>query len=310
VSRRLILLIAVLVVLTGCGDSKTSEEKTSQEVKKAPPEAAKEAQRVNIPFDLQYRGHFDVPPGVRSGICNGPWDPLSKCFYPPVHPLGTFESLSYKGQIIELDNANLQEGIIKTKEFGDFEVFMYKISRERGSIQLGFRAAQESVQRLETKLYNVDFIEAIKRGDLPEVKQLIDTGIEVNKKDKNGQLPLTIASGKGHELIVQVLLDKGANVNARNSDGDTPLIFATRQGQQRVTELLLDNRADVNARTKDGSTALMFASANQRQRIVALLLDRGADVNAKNNDGATALTLASKKNYQKVTELLIQAGAK
>ncbi|MBW4637992.1 MAG: ankyrin repeat domain-containing protein [Gloeocapsa sp. UFS-A4-WI-NPMV-4B04] len=51
---------------------------------------------------------------------------------------------------------------------------------------------------------------AIARGDIDKVKNLIDQGANVNKKDNHGNSPLDIAKYREHTEIFEVLKQAGA----------------------------------------------------------------------------------------------------
>ncbi len=113
--------------------------------------------------------------------------------------------------------------------------------------------------------------------------------------------------------IIQILLDSGADVNARDKDGITPLIFATaNQLNPEIFKLLLASRAHINDKDKDGKTPLMImAKYNPNPEILKLLLASDADVNATDKDGMTPLLFALKYNPSpEIIELLVKNGAR
>lgn len=143
--------------------------------------------------------------------------------------------------------------------------------------------------------------DAVIRGDLERVQQLLDKGADVNAKDKKGKTTLILAASIGQLSVTKLLLDKGADVNAKDDYEETALMNAAWRGHLEVVRLLLDRGADVNARKKRGLVALKFS------KIVRLLLDRGADVN-----DLTALTLTAcngDRRRLEVVRLLKDRGA-
>ena len=54
------------------------------------------------------------------------------------------------------------------------------------------------------------FLQAVKRGDVAEVKKLIDEGTDVNAQNKEGYTALIWASNDGHTEIVELLEEAGA----------------------------------------------------------------------------------------------------
>ena len=81
-------------------------------------------------------------------------------------------------------------------------------------------------------------VEAGSRNDLKRVQQLLETGADVNSKDKDGATALIEASFKGHAEMVRLLLEKGADVNAPDRVGVTPLMEASFLGHLELVKLL------------------------------------------------------------------------
>ena len=67
-----------------------------------------------------------------------------------------------------------------------------------------------------------------KTGEKDIVKEIINTGIDINIADSAGNTPLHYASINGWIDIVVLLIDKGADINAKNRLNQTPLHFAAQ----------------------------------------------------------------------------------
>ncbi|MEZ0345545.1 MAG: ankyrin repeat domain-containing protein [Infirmifilum sp.] len=92
---------------------------------------------------------------------------------------------------------------------------------------------------------------AASRGDLREVKRLLDSGADPNTRDwLSGETPLHKAAANGQFDIAKLLLDHGADPNAPDKYGRTPLYHAAANGQFRVARLLLERGADPLIRKK------------------------------------------------------------
>jgi ankyrin repeat protein len=117
--------------------------------------------------------------------------------------------------------------------------------------------------------------EAARDGNIKAVKQHLAAGTDVNA-DYLGEIPLTIAAGKGQKEIVELLIPEVADVNAKAVDGHTPLHRAVIQGHKEIAELLIANDADVNAKDRTGKTpldAVIFYKSSPK--IAALLRKHG-----------------------------------
>ena len=159
--------------------------------------------------------------------------------------------------------------------------------------------------------------EAAMRGDLAEVRALIDAGADVNAALGDGMTalhwsaergdsdiasmllsagarvesttrlgayrPLHLAAKNGHASVVRELLQAGALPNPGTTTGVvTPLHLAAASGSASSVAMLLEYGADVDrGETAWGQTPLMFAAAAGRVRAIRALLDGGADVDAR-----------------------------
>lgn len=147
--------------------------------------------------------------------------------------------------------------------------------------------------------------------DRPElVATLIESGVPVNRVERDGSSPLLWAVYHEHVDIARQLIEAGADVEQSNREGMTPLILATTTGNSELVRLLLDAGAGVNNTLPNGETALMMASRTGDRETVQLLLDRGADIDATENlRDTTALMWASAYRQPGVVSLLVENGA-
>ena len=124
------------------------------------------------------------------------------------------------------------------------------------------------------KAPDISIHEAAALGNIEAVKQFLDSGTDVNAKDKTGGTPLDEAAGWGRKDIVELLIAKGADVNAKfEDDGSTPLHLAAWKGHFETAELLIAAGADVNAKMEDGDTPLDLAKG--KKEIADLLRKHG-----------------------------------
>ena len=98
-------------------------------------------------------------------------------------------------------------------------------------------------------------------------------------RNKNGNTELMIAATRGNLDEVRNLLNRGALVNTRNNFGSTALMGAAAGGYDEIVQSLVAKNARTDIKTRNGSTALMFAAKNGQLRVVEQLLAAGANVN-------------------------------
>lgn len=143
-----------------------------------------------------------------------------------------------------------------------------------------------------------DLIAANIARDWQQVKNIIQSGVDVNFESRYGWTTLHHATQFDHDDLVKFLIDAGADVNAKDRDGWTPADVAVRDYAPNSLNVLLNAGADVNAKNKDGFTLLHILVADtdpdtqkyyDQEEILDILLMHGADINAKDNNGRTPL---------------------
>lgn len=130
---------------------------------------------------------------------------------------------------------------------------------------------------------------ATREGDLDQVQALVTQDPSLLElKDKEYNIPLTIAAERGHAILVQWLLDQaGANINAKGSWGQTWLNLD-------VVSILLNRGVDVNISNRGGQAPLMGAALKGHVAIVKLLVSqKDIDINTRDWNGRTALWKAT-----------------
>ncbi|KAI0450352.1 hypothetical protein F5B21DRAFT_491314 [Xylaria acuta] len=85
-------------------------------------------------------------------------------------------------------------------------------------------------------------------GHLSLVEELVESGLDIDKKDSAGNTPLHIAAGAGHDDLMRYLLIRGCSVNAVNDAGWTAAHLASVKGHRRCLRLLLENNVSPWAR--------------------------------------------------------------
>ena len=154
-------------------------------------------------------------------------------------------------------------------------------------------------------------------------KLLLEVGVDLNGRDKDGRIPLHLAGFYGQVGVAEALLEGATQVNATDISGHTPLHQVTlgnRDYKQfgmnswflkehpgrvlRLAQRLLESGADVNAQNKDLDTSLHLASRLRLHDMARLLLKHGASVNVMNSEGKTPLQLATGRKGKAMRRLL------
>jgi len=119
----------------------------------------------------------------------------------------------------------------------------------------------QSISKTTAKAPDIDINTATFFGNLDAVKQHINAGSDLNKKDQYGSTPLNIAATFGKTDIALALIKGGADLNTKNAEGSTPLNVAAFFCRTEIVKALLEKGADKSITNNYGSTALMSVSA-------------------------------------------------
>ena len=97
------------------------------------------------------------------------------------------------------------------------------------------------------------------KGNLEEVKELVNRGLKIDEEDENGEFPLHNACfGKNPDLI-KFLVESGGDINIEDVDRHTPLHIACMLGDFDIVKCLVDMGADVNKENVNRHTPLYVA---------------------------------------------------
>jgi ankyrin repeat protein len=117
------------------------------------------------------------------------------------------------------------------------------------------------------------------------------------------------AIDNGDFAEVSRLLDAGVSLSAKNKQGETPLYEAAEKGQLDIAKLLITKGADARARTPNGESVLHAAAMIESAALMTALIEAGADKNSANNDGETPLHWAAMTGTFLAAKALADAGA-
>lgn len=151
-------------------------------------------------------------------------------------------------------------------------------------------------------------------GSIPHVAVLLNTGADVECRDKSGCTPVLLAAQYGHVDLVAFLLQKGADGKAVDNSWDTALHWAAYKGSIQVCGLLLF-RGEIEWTTTDkyGQSPVHLASLRGHTTVVRYLLQYGSPQERKqvlflrDKNGSTPLDLAINRKRPNVQALLREA---
>jgi hypothetical protein len=148
----------------------------------------------------------------------------------------------------------------------------------------------------------IELISAVKAGDLPKVKRLIN--LEKVSKDTqdiedDGDSLVHIAIKEQRQDIFNFFLKINCDTDIKNHFGDTPLhVAASNNYKKMLDELLEEESSNVNTQDNDGNTA--FHEAIQKRNLECALSfmeasEKTFDYTLKNNKGMTVLDMLNKQ---------------
>jgi hypothetical protein len=148
--------------------------------------------------------------------------------------------------------------------------------------------------------------EAVAKGDVDRVEELLNEGINPDIQDIDGWTPLMWAAWDGNVEMINVFLQAGAELNMSDYNEETALIKAIYSNNIEALNLLILSGADINMTDSSGWTPLFYAATNGNIEPVKALLDAGADPELKDMNNFSAFLYAKKYGYNDIADLLKQ----
>lgn len=97
---------------------------------------------------------------------------------------------------------------------------------------------------------------AARSGDVESARTLLDSGTDINARDRYGQTALMLAAHGGHEALVEMLIEHGADLNVTAKYCLSALMLSVVAGHAGIARRLARAGAD---RSLHGSGAPGFA---------------------------------------------------
>ena len=152
-----------------------------------------------------------------------------------------------------------------------------------------------------------ELIYASSQGHIGTVHTLIlDSGVDVDVRDKDGRTPLIWAAKNGHtELVTTLISCYNSNVYHRDSRGKTALMYAAGAGLVDTVNALISHGSDIEDGGLIQMTPLMCAARNGCTEVVDVLITLGVDVHATDRSGLTAAAYAAESGCRETLALLM-----
>ena len=127
---------------------------------------------------------------------------------------------------------------------------------------------------------NTNLVKAVKKGDLEEVLELINSGGDINTTvgDSDKRNLLHHASQKGHFELIEFLIHEGIWINSLDNRGRTPLYLACYDFKFESVKTLVSNGAEINISGEYNPLDMASSNSYYGTEIVELLLKNNADV--------------------------------
>ena len=111
--------------------------------------------------------------------------------------------------------------------------------------------------------------------------------------------PLHQAAGKGDIPEIRRLLNAGIDIESRTADGSTPLHYAAYYAQPDAASALIALDADINAQSTDGTTPLHDAVWSRHSPTIQVFLDAGAKADIRDSEGRRPVDIADAEGMEK-----------
>jgi ankyrin repeat protein len=124
---------------------------------------------------------------------------------------------------------------------------------------------------------------------------LVENGVDINAKNKNGVAPIHIAAKYGHAHLIDFFIDNKADFNVQcgifteSEINITEKNFINVKDESGDASSVIDVKNDTNYKN---ATPISIASSNNHGNATGKLLSQGAKPNIKNNSGWTPIQIA------------------
>ena len=166
----------------------------------------------------------------------------------------------------------------------------------------------------------MELLLAIKNNNISKVKEILDSGIDINAEDKWGNIPLQYACLLTNIQIVELFLSYPTiDVNKQDSNNKQTALHILSQTENvnsdlasNIIKLLLARpEIDINIQDSEGNTFLYYALNGYQEHVynkiaIDVLQNPKFDVTIKNNSKETLLHKACKRGLSSIVKILLE----
>ncbi len=213
----------------------------------------------------------------------------------------TFGNMLQTGFTTEIDEASAKFWYEKAAKQG----------HQRAKKKLkSLTSVSSSLESINTKDRELLFRHAAQKGDLAQVKKLLEFNTDINARDESARTALMDAVLNNQKYIVIYLISKNANPNLTDRFGDAAIHLAAKNGFLSIVKILKKSEADFDLTDKNGNTPLMLSIIGEHKKTAQWFINNKSHLHVKNNKQQNAITLANIRKNKPIVLLLKKRGAK
>mmetsp|Transcript_732 Transcript_732/g.1069 ORF Transcript_732/g.1069 Transcript_732/m.1069 type:complete len:376 (-) Transcript_732:111-1238(-) len=147
-------------------------------------------------------------------------------------------------------------------------------------------------------------------GKTEEIKEMLETGVDVNAVDYDKRSALHLAAAEGRFDTVKLLVERGANVNAIDRFGGTPLRDSLECRRYDIVSYLRSHGSTLGEKSDFLVQKVCQAASEGNVLLLESVYENSfLSIDAADYDARTPLHLAAACNHKKASEYLLKKGA-
>ena len=145
------------------------------------------------------------------------------------------------------------------------------------------------------KMFKTDGVEALHKEllknyiDENRIQSLIDSGLNINRRDDKGRTLLFVLSAKKRIESIKILIKNGIDINAEDNYGKTVLSEAVDRVDGMMIRFLIGAGASINHVNSSGRTVIQDAALEENEKVFNILMSQNPDLTIKDFYGKTVL---------------------